>query len=100
VRQLRNIVRRAASVAGGAVIEPAHLSVDERRGSAPPPPSVPSSPAPAGTPPRSIEAAERQAILEALHAHGGNLTKAAEALGIHRSTLRRKMRELGVIGRR
>jgi transcriptional regulator with GAF, ATPase, and Fis domain len=39
---------------------------------------------------------ERRAITEALRAHGGNLSRAAEAVGIHRSTLRRKLRELGL----
>jgi DNA-binding NtrC family response regulator len=53
--------------------------------------------APAGA---SLEAAERAAIARALETHQGNRTRAAEALGIHRSTLRRKLAELGLDWRR
>lgn len=34
---------------------------------------------------------ERQYVLSALDEHDGNLTRAAEALGIHRNTLRNKI---------
>jgi len=40
----------------------------------------------------SLQAAERDAIVTALHQHGGNRTEAAATLGIGRSTLYRKMR--------
>ncbi len=40
--------------------------------------------------------AERQAVLAALSAHRNNATNAARALGIHRSTLYRKMKYLGI----
>jgi DNA-binding NtrC family response regulator len=43
-----------------------------------------------------LQEAERAAIQSALDAYQGNLSRAAGALGIHRSTLRRKMRALGV----
>jgi transcriptional regulator of acetoin/glycerol metabolism len=39
-----------------------------------------------------MEHAERTAILEALHRHGGNKARAAAALGIARATLYRKLR--------
>ncbi|WP_053757988.1 MULTISPECIES: helix-turn-helix domain-containing protein [Streptomyces] len=39
-----------------------------------------------------MEHAERVTILEALHRHGGNKTRAAAALGIGRATLYRKLR--------
>ncbi len=39
---------------------------------------------------------EREVILEALHRHDGNRTRAAEELGIHRTTLWRKIKTYGV----
>ena len=43
-----------------------------------------------------MESAERKAVAEALHAAGGNRSRAAAALGIGRNTLYRKMREFGI----
>jgi transcriptional regulator of acetoin/glycerol metabolism len=40
--------------------------------------------------------AEKSAILTATQAAQGNLTKAAKSLGISRTTLWRKMKELGI----
>ncbi|MEV5303109.1 helix-turn-helix domain-containing protein [Amycolatopsis methanolica] len=51
------------------------------------------------TPRRSLsllESAERTAVVGALHAAGGNRSRAAQALGIGRNTLYRKMREFGI----
>jgi transcriptional regulator of acetoin/glycerol metabolism len=39
---------------------------------------------------------ERAALLAALAAHGWNRSKAAASLGINRTTLYRKMRDLGL----
>ncbi|WP_443064609.1 sigma-54-dependent Fis family transcriptional regulator [Streptomyces sp. NBC_00582] len=47
---------------------------------------------PAARPLSPMEHAERAAILEALHAHGGNKARTAAALGIARATLYRKLR--------
>lgn len=44
----------------------------------------------------NLEAVESRAIKEALAKHGGNQTKAADELGIHRDTLHRKMGELNL----
>lgn len=43
-----------------------------------------------------LEAAERDAVVDALRAAGGNRTRAARTLGIGRNTLYRKLREFGV----
>ena len=43
-----------------------------------------------------LKDAEREMILEALAASRHNLSRAARLLGIHRATLRRKIRELGL----
>ncbi|GCB51942.1 helix-turn-helix domain-containing protein [Streptomyces sp. NL15-2K] len=47
---------------------------------------------PATRPLSPMEQAERAAILEALHRHGGNKARTAAALGIARATLYRKLR--------
>jgi DNA-binding NtrC family response regulator len=44
----------------------------------------------------TLEELERQAIIHAMAACGGNRTQAARALGIHRATLVRRLRELGI----
>jgi len=46
--------------------------------------------------PPSLREAERQAIMRAIQACLGNRSRAARLLGIDRSTLRRKMRELRI----
>lgn len=43
-----------------------------------------------------IEAAEREAIIRAMDAAGGNKSEAAELLGIGRTTLYRRLRQLGL----
>ena len=45
---------------------------------------------------QTLEEAERSAILTATHAANGNLTKAAQSLGISRTTLWRKIKELEI----
>ncbi|MDH6566047.1 transcriptional regulator of acetoin/glycerol metabolism [Streptomyces sp. SAI-117] len=50
---------------------------------------------PAARPLSPMEQAERATILETLHRHGGNKSRAATALGIGRATLYRKLREYG-----
>jgi hypothetical protein len=46
--------------------------------------------------PGLLESAEREAVAAALRAAGGNRSRAAQALGIGRNTLYRKMREFGI----
>jgi DNA-binding NtrC family response regulator len=98
VRQLRNVLRAACAGAPGGVIDEHHLDLVAAGGAraaratlAPDPPSSVERFTKA-----SLEAIERDAILQALAAHQGNRSRAAEALGIHRSTLRRKLRELNL----
>lgn len=42
------------------------------------------------------EAAERDIIFESLEKFNGNITYAAEELGLHRANLHRKMRQLNI----
>jgi len=45
---------------------------------------------------RMVEAFERDFLLQALRRHGGNITKAAEEVGMYRQNFQQKMRELGI----
>lgn len=45
-----------------------------------------------------LESAERDMIVQALEAHGGNRVSAANALGVSRSTLYRKLKSYGISG--
>ncbi|MHB1406814.1 MAG: sigma-54 interaction domain-containing protein [Desulfitobacteriaceae bacterium] len=49
-----------------------------------------------GTLAQILRDAEKQVLTEALRAHGGNITKAAESLGIARQNLQYRIRKLGI----
>ena len=86
VRELKNVVERAALLAGGGAIGPEHLLFDAS-------PAV-GAPAPAAPAPAPVEASddpERDRILAALDACAGNQTQAAKQLGISRATLVHKL---------
>jgi two-component system response regulator HydG len=91
VRELRNVVERAALLSGSDVIPAEAL------------PREVLSPEPAWERPSAPEQgywtlaeAERLAIEAALRRFDGNKTRAAEALGISRQTLRSKVKEYGL----
>jgi DNA-binding NtrC family response regulator len=88
VRQLRNVLRGAVSRCGGTLIQANDIDLQWGKGGSTPPPSH--------VPERTLEGLERQAILAALASHQGNRSQTAAALGIHRSTLHRKLRELAI----
>jgi DNA-binding NtrC family response regulator len=99
VRELRSAVEQALLLAPGSEITPADLfPAAAGNGGAPGP-----TPAPAagGLPfreakERMVEAFERDFLLQALRRHGGNITKAAEEVGMYRQNFQQKMRELGI----
>ena len=86
VRELRNTVERAVLLCAGPIVEPSHLgplvTVPAPRSNTPAAPQSPTS--------------ERARIERALAEAGGNQSRAAEALGIPRRTLVRKIARLGV----
>jgi PAS domain S-box-containing protein len=90
VRELENIIERAFVFTQGPHIELASLPAALQPGTET---SAASEPAPQAG---SLEDAEHRAIREALQRHDGNRSHAARELGIHRSTLLRKMRRLGL----
>jgi DNA-binding NtrC family response regulator len=107
VRQLRYMLEGIRMQIQGGILEPRHVLPLVGFSSAPrhwmpsampagigrDRPSMEPPPEEAVTSLRSIEA---RALIDALRAAHGHKGRAARALGIHRSTLRRKMRELGI----
>ena len=94
VRELRSAVEQALLLAPGPEITAADLFGR---------PAIPETPAPDPLPAtfreakeRMVENFERDFLRQALRRHGGNITKAAEEVGMHRQNLQQKMRELGL----
>ncbi len=90
VRELRNIIERAFIVCHTGLIQPHHLPPDfleQANNSA----SVPQA-----CLTDALEQMERQMIKNALIKCGGNRLAAAKELGIHKSTLFRKINQLGI----
>jgi two-component system response regulator HydG len=90
IRELKNALWRASILAEGAPIGPHHLGLTPEGAVA----ALPSAPAEVVT----LAEAERRAIAAALSATGGNKARAAERLGIARSTLLEKLRRLTPTG--
>jgi two-component system response regulator AtoC len=82
VRELQNVVARAFAVGRAPVLEvddlPPELATLEERAPTAPPPD------------------ERQALVDALRRSGNDLARAAESLGISRTTLWRKRKRYGI----
>ena len=91
VRELRNVIDRAAIICEGSEILPQHLPeyIQAYRKSSP----LESSD---GYYHYEIACLERQLITKALRDNGGNRQAAARQLGIHRSLLYKKMKDLGI----
>jgi transcriptional regulator with PAS, ATPase and Fis domain len=90
VRELESALERAALVCDGHPIRPEHLPAAIRHRRAMTPGKSQTEPV------RSLKETERQAILVAGRAARGNLTQTADFLGIGRTTLWRKIKELGL----
>ena len=84
IRELRNVVLHAVLLAEHEVIEPSDLPRDVV---SPPPGAHPD----AHDPPVTLREVERRHISQVLTRTGGNRARAAELLGIHRNTLRKKL---------
>jgi transcriptional regulator with PAS, ATPase and Fis domain len=88
IRELENIVEHAWVMCATGVIEPGHLPDTVTQAVAPVGPS--------GAPSRGLEHLEGAYIRQVLLRHDGNRGAAARELGIHRTTLQRKIRKLGL----
>jgi DNA-binding NtrC family response regulator len=96
VRELRNVVEQAAVLASGPEISEEDLRLD---GAAlPPGKSLPPEHAAtfADAKRLAVEQFEREYLLRALRQCGGNISRAAESIGMVRQSLQQKIRELGL----
>ncbi|HEV8691882.1 MAG TPA: sigma-54 dependent transcriptional regulator, partial [Ideonella sp.] len=83
VRELKNVMARAALLAGDGPIQPAHLRLD-----------APAAAAHAGN--RNLDEPSREAVLVALAEAHGVVSRAAQALGLSRQALYRRMERYGL----
>jgi len=90
VRELKNLVERLVIMCPGKRIEPAHLPPELFR-IAPRTPLQPNA-----TLHEARAAYEREFILRKLEENQWNMTRTAQALGLERSHLYRKMKSLGI----
>jgi DNA-binding NtrC family response regulator len=103
VRELRNAIEQASVLASGTLIDEGDLRLDDApaappRSAAPTPIAAASGDAVpfAEAKRRAVEGFERDFLLRALRAHGGNISRAAESIGMVRQSLQQKIRELGL----
>ncbi|HEV2734779.1 MAG TPA: helix-turn-helix domain-containing protein, partial [Longimicrobiaceae bacterium] len=99
VRELRNALERALVLAEGETIEPEDLPPQVAGGSSGP--LRPAEAALADLPfaearERASEAWERAFLAAALERHGGNVSATARALDLHRQSLQKRLRQLGM----
>jgi two-component system, NtrC family, response regulator HydG len=83
VRELKHTIEKAVILGSGNLVTPKDLNL------------VLSSKA-AATIDKTLDSLERQAIVDALSSHGGNIVHAARALGITRQTFYNKMKKYGL----
>jgi DNA-binding NtrC family response regulator len=84
VRELRHVVERAVLLAPNATVSLDDLDLRAKPGGAPPLEEM------------TLEEAERWLITRALHRHDGNVSRAAESLGVSRSALYRRVQQFGI----
>jgi DNA-binding NtrC family response regulator len=96
VRELHNVIEQAAVLSSGTTIEESDLNLGR---------DVPGESAGIGgleglafadAKKRSVEQFERAFLLQALRREGGNISRAAESIGMVRQSLQQKIRELGL----
>ncbi len=97
IRQLENAVQQAVLVSSGAELLFEHLPAQVREHQ---PAAGPALDGPPDSLRHSRAAAERTLIQRALASSGGNRSRAANALGISRVTLYKKMQKYGLMERR
>jgi Nif-specific regulatory protein len=91
VRELRNLMERLAYLLTGDRVEPHDLAFIAPAGTAPVG-NVPGS----GTLAEATDLFQAEFIRQAIDRSRGNMSEAANTMGLHRSNLYRKMRQLGM----
>jgi DNA-binding NtrC family response regulator len=90
VRELRSAVEQALLLSAGPELTPLDLLGTTNSATGPAPTSFRDAKE------RAVQGFERDFLLQALRRHGGNITKAAEEVGMYRQNFQQKMRELGI----
>ncbi len=88
IRELENIVEHAFVLCRGGLVEPRHLPAILRDRAQQEPSSSESE--------LTLRSLEKMHLIKAIRRHGGNRKAAARGLGIHPSTLFRKIKSLGI----
>jgi DNA-binding NtrC family response regulator len=91
IRELQNVVERAVLLGKAELITPADLPREIAGGA-----TVRATRGGHRTLKEALEEPERQIILEVLEAHAWNRNATADALGVNRTTLYKKMKRLGL----
>jgi DNA-binding NtrC family response regulator len=92
IRELRNVLERASIMCEKELITRAYLPGEFGKTSAKGPSDLTTIKFPVGT---TVDAMERELILQTLNATGNNKTRAADLLGISLKTLHNKLKEYG-----
>ena len=92
IRELRNVLERAAIMSEKDLISRSSLPGEFGKVGSKSPSDLSSLKFPVGT---TVDAMERELILQTLHATGNNKTRAAELLGVSLKTLHNKLKEYG-----
>jgi DNA-binding NtrC family response regulator len=90
VRELRSAMEQALLLSAGPELTTTDLLGAANDGGGPAPTSFRDAKE------RAVQGFERDFLLQALRRHGGNITKAAEEVGMYRQNFQQKMRELGI----
>ena len=88
VRELQHTLERAVLLGDGSLLRPEDFPLQ--------PSAIPSAKAAEESRTLNLEQLEREAVEQALRLSGGNMTRAAEYLGITRFALYRKLEKLGL----
>ena len=96
VRQLRNVIEQAAVLASGESIEEDDLHLDGPVAAQPAAADDLAELPFASAKRQAVERFEREFLLRALRSTGGNISRAAESIGMVRQSLQQKIRELGL----
>jgi len=96
VRELENAIEQAAVLGSGATIEEADLNLGEEEAAASAGLDDLEGLAFGDAKKRAVEKFERAYLLKALRRSGGNISRAAESIGMVRQSLQQKIRDLGL----
>jgi len=96
VRALRHAVERAVILSEGEMLEPGDFSLSGAGAAAAASVAIGRSTVPLPQETSTLDAVERETILRALEAHNRNISRAAEALGLTRPSLYRRMQKYGL----